>query len=81
MRQDLKMHLAGGAIACAVFVALTLVAIRVHPALACAMCGPIFGWGVEQYQRVRKEGTPSKVDALATAAPFWLAAVVWYVVA
>lgn len=36
-----------------------------------AVGGSAFGWAVERYQAVRREGFPSTMDAVSTALPFW----------
>lgn len=78
--EDILRHLKGGALAAAVLAVLLALSHLVHPALALALCGPLFGWGVERYQEIRREGVPSKRDIVATAIPFEiLAAVVWLV--
>lgn len=67
----------GGAAAVALFLLLA-VAKFIHPAAALALAGPLFGWAVERYQAVRREGFASARDMVATAVPFELAALAWW---
>lgn len=72
------LHLQGGLIAALALVCLLAVAHYSHPALAVAVAGPLFGWGIERYQAIRREGTPDNRDILTTAAPFEaVALVIW----
>ena len=80
MRTDLKLHLAIGLGAALATVALLVLAQHRHPALSLGIAGPLLGLAIEQYQRVRNEGTPAWDDGIATAAPFVLAAILWYAV-
>lgn len=69
------LHLQGGLIAAIALTVLVEMAIHLHPALAVAVGGWLFGWGIERYQAIRREGDPSKRDIVATAAPFQAVAV------
>lgn len=76
--EDIEKHLQGGTLAAGGLGVLLLISSAVHPALSIALAGPLLGWAVEQYQRVRGDGVPSVRDAMATAAPFEVLAVaVW----
>lgn len=78
--EDTRMHLIGGLVVSVALVALIELGRRTHPALALAIAGPLFAWGVERYQAIRRAGTPEKRDLIATALPFEvLAAVLWWV--
>lgn len=77
--EDTRMHLAGGLIVAVAFVVLIEIARFAHPALAVAIAGPLFAWGVERYQAVRRAGTPDRRDLIATALPFEaVAAALWW---
>ena len=49
----------------------------VSPPLSVALAGPLFGWGIERYQAIRREGFPDRADMIATAAPFEVIAAAW----
>lgn len=70
-------HLKWGAAAALALALLLAVALFVHPAIALAVAGPLFGWALERYQAIRREGVASKRDIVATAIPFEAAAAVW----
>jgi hypothetical protein len=77
--EETRMHLLGGLIVAVALVVLIELGRRTHPALAVAIAGPLFAWGVERYQAIRRAGTPEKRDLIATAAPFELvAAALWW---
>lgn len=76
--EDTRMHLIGGLVVAIALVVLIEIARRAHPALAIALAGPLFAWGVERYQAIRHAGAPQTRDLIATALPFeLLAAAVW----
>lgn len=76
--EDTRLHLIGGLIVAVALVALLELGSRAHPALAVAVAGPLFAWGVERYQAIRRAGTPEKRDLIATALPFEVvAAALW----
>lgn len=77
---DFLLHLKGGTLAAVAMVALLLIAVLINPPLALALAGPLFGWGIERYQAIRREGVASKRDIVATAIPFEIAAAVWALV-
>jgi hypothetical protein len=70
---DKALHLALGCIAAAV----AYLALIVHSTLGLgamlAFITTVVGIGYEAQQRIRKEGQVEALDALATAAPGWLA--------
>jgi hypothetical protein len=73
MPRDKALHLALGCIAAAVgYVALIVYATLGLGAML-AYTTTVVGIGYELQQRIRKEGQPDALDALATAAPGWLA--------
>lgn len=77
MLQDTKDHLIGGtlvALALTFFIALS----KIHPALSLALAGPLFGWGVDRYQAIRRAGAFEYRDIVNTAIPFWVVAVILY---
>lgn len=78
--EDTRMHLAGGLIVAVALVVLIEIGRRTHPALAVAIAGPLFAWGVERYQAIRRAGTPETRDLIATAVPFELVALALLVV-
>jgi hypothetical protein len=78
MADDKIKHMIGGAAAALAMGVLLLIAKFAHPALACAIAGPVFGWGIERYQAIRREGVASRADILYTAAPFEIVALAWY---
>lgn len=80
LTDDIILHLKGGAIAAAAQVAVLLLAVLASAPLALALAGPLFGWGIERYQAIRREGVASKRDIVATAIPFEVAAAVWALV-
>jgi len=73
MTRDKILHLALGCIAAAV----GYVALIIHSMLGLgamlAYITTVTGVGYELQQCIRKEGQPDALDALATAAPGWLA--------
>ena len=73
MPRDKILHLALGCLAAAV----AYVALIVHSTLGLgpmlAFITTITGVGYEAQQRIRREGQPDALDAIATAAPGWLA--------
>lgn len=79
LAQDTKYHLIGATIVAVSMVLFYLVAQHVSHALSLAVAGPLFAWGLERYQAIRREGAFEYRDMLATAAPFELiAAGVWW---
>lgn len=76
--RDKLMHLAFGAGTVVGTVALLFLARQYGAGPAMAFASTVVGVGYELVQRLRKEGEPSVADALATAAPGWLAwGVLW----
>lgn len=73
MSRDKLLHAALGLLAGAV----AYVALIVHSVFGLgamlAYTTTVVGIGYELQQRIRKEGQPDALDALATAAPGWLA--------
>ena len=73
MTRDKALHLALGCIAAAV----AYLALIVHSTFGLgpmlAFCTTVTGIGYEAQQRIRREGQVEALDALATAAPGWLA--------
>ncbi len=74
MDRETKLHLLAGLIVALSLAGLIALASVTHPALAIAVAGPLFAWGVERYQAIRRQGEATKADMLATAAPFELVA-------
>jgi len=73
MTRDKILHLALGLLTVAAgYLALVVYFIfGLGPSLA--FCTTVVGIGYEVQQCIRKEGQPDALDALATAAPGWLA--------
>lgn len=80
-RKDLQGHLLLGALV-TVYFALTWWALQrgLHPGLALAVTGWLFGWGLERYQAIRREGTPALDDLIASAAVPTVAGLAWFAV-
>jgi len=66
---DKALHLKAGALFAAGAVVMLLVARYAGPGIAVAASAVGMGWGVERYQAIRHEGTPSNADWAASAAP------------
>lgn len=75
MDRTTKLHLYGGLIAAVALAGLLAIAHYLHPALALAIAGPMFGWGIERYQAIRREGVADWRDIVSTALPFEAVAV------
>lgn len=75
MERTTKLHLYGGLVAAFALVLLLFIAHNWHPAAALAVAGPLFGWGIERYQAIRREGVAGWRDIVATALPFEAVAV------
>lgn len=73
---DKIAHLKWGTAGALALMAALWVAQHWHPAAAVALAGPLLGWALERYQAVRREGEVSWRDAVATAAPFEVMALV-----
>lgn len=73
---DTEMHLYGGLAVSVALAALIGLASFTHPAVSLAVAGPLFGWGVERYQAIRRSGAAEKRDLIATALPFEAVALV-----
>lgn len=67
--RDKQLHLMGGAMFAAGASAVLLIGKYVGPGIAISAACLVMGWGVERYQAIRREGTPSKWDWAATSAP------------
>lgn len=78
--QDTEMHLYGGLVVAIALAALIGLASFTHPSVALAVAGPLFGWGVERYQAIRREGAVEKRDMIATALPFEAVALLLWLV-
>lgn len=79
LASDEQMHLKLGALAALMLMLVAFVAAYVSPALAILIGGGALAWGVERYQAIRGEGTPSYRDMALSAAPsVLLAAVVFF---
>lgn len=68
--EDTRLHLIGGLIVAVALVVLIEIGRSTHPALAVAIAGPLFAWGVERYQAIRRAGAAQMRDLVATALPF-----------
>lgn len=72
LREDLKLHLVGGAAIAAALLLLLLLPRWVGPGgtgIAVMLGSVLAGWAIEAYQKVRREGTPDWRDWVATSAP------------
>lgn len=77
---DKLLHLKYGAALALLLLALSLIAIKLGPHWAIGVGGWVLAWGVERYQAIRREGTASRADMVASALPATvLAFVVWVV--
>lgn len=75
---DTKQHLIGGSIVAFALACFICIAKFYDHGLAIAVAGPLFGWGVERYQAIRRNGAFEYRDILHTAIPFEVLAVaVW----
>jgi hypothetical protein len=77
---DKRAHLMWGTAAALATVALLLAAQHIGGPAAVALAGPVVGWALERYQAVRREGVASWADAVATAAPFEVVALLWHLI-
>jgi hypothetical protein len=73
MPRDKALHLALGCLAAAVGYLALIVNSMFGLGAMLAYVTTVVGVGYELQQRIRKEGQPEALDALATAAPGWLA--------
>jgi len=73
MTRDKLLHLALGCLAAAVGYGCLIVHATLGLGAMLAYTTTVVGIGYELQQRIRKEGQPDALDALATAAPGWLA--------
>ena len=67
---DSKQHMIGGLVVSISLVVLLFLAQYSSMAVAVAVAGPLFGWGLEKYQQIRKEGAYEVRDMISTALPF-----------
>lgn len=75
---DSKQHLIAGTIVAVALACFICIAKYVDHGLAIAVAGPLFGWGVERYQAIRRAGAFEYRDILHTAIPFEvLALAIW----
>ena len=73
MPRDKLLHLILGCLAAAVGYGCIVVHSVFGLGAMLAYVTTVVGIGYELQQRIRKEGQPDALDALATAAPGWLA--------
>lgn len=73
MPRDKALHLALGCLAAAVAYVALIVYATLGLGAMLAYTTTVVGIGYELQQRIRREGQPDALDALATAAPGWLA--------
>lgn len=66
---DKKLHLKMGALVALIAPLILLAAQKLGPGYAVWIAGALIAVGVEVYQGYRKEGTPSKSDAIASFIP------------
>ncbi len=66
---DKRLHLIYGAGVALFLLALLWAAPRIGAGATVAIGSVLIGWAVERYQAIRREGTPSKLDWLATSLP------------
>ena len=72
LREDLKLHLLGGAALAAFFLLLLLIPRWVGPGgtgASIMFASVAAGWAIEEYQRIRKEGVYDGLDWACTSAP------------
>lgn len=72
MRKDLQLHLVGGAAVALFLLLLVLLPRWVGPGgygIAVMAGSVVVGWALEEYQRIRNEGTWDLMDWLCTSAP------------
>jgi len=69
LRADLVTHLKGGTVMLVYTAAVVLAPQFIKYGLTILFASAAMGWGVEQYQKVRGEGTFAYDDMLASAAP------------
>ena len=78
LQRETELHLYGGLIVAVALAVLMFIGQHWHPAAALSIGGVAFGWGIERYQAIRREGTPETRDLVATALPFQaLALLAW----
>mgnify|MGYP000311246484 CR=1 FL=1 len=70
LSRDTEMHVYGGLVVAIALAALIGLSTFTHPSVALAVAGPLFGWGVERYQAIRRAGAVERRDMIATALPF-----------
>jgi len=73
MPRDKILHIVLGCLAAAVSYVALIVHATLGPGAMLAFVTTVVGIGYELQQRIRREGQPDALDALATAAPGWLA--------
>jgi len=71
--RDKLLHLILGLLAAAVGYGCLIIHSTLGLGAMLAFCTTVVGIGYELQQRIRREGQPDAIDALATAAPGWLA--------
>lgn len=77
LEADKIVHLKWFGAAAVMLLALLLIGEHFGHDVALALAGPPAGYGLDRYQSVRRAGTVSVGDMIASAAPFWVLAAAW----
>lgn len=66
---DKIAHLKYGSLAALFFLIMLALGPRIGLGYTIVLASVVMGWGVERYQAIRHEGTPSKADWFASSLP------------